>query len=140
MREIEFRAYLKKNQQIVDVLDIDFMQEAIGYMNKADTKYTCVKFDDIELMQYTGVKDKNGKKIFEGDIVKCVSEDFEESVGQGVFEVVFETRNKTAYFGIKKDGKNTYGFNFDFTPANKCEVIGNIYDNPELLEEQDVKD
>lgn len=138
MREIEFRAFLKKNKQIVDVLDIDFMQETIGYMNKSDTKYTCVKFDDIELMQYTGLKDKNGKKIFEGDIMQCVLEDFEETVGQGVFEVVFETRNKTAYFGIKKE--YTYAFNLDFTPANKCEVIGNIYNNKELLEEQDVKD
>lgn len=67
--------------------------------------------------------------------MKCVAEDFEETVGQGVYEVVFQTRNGTAYFGVKKDEKNTYGFNCDFTPANKCEVIGNIHDNPELLKE-----
>lgn len=128
MREIEFRAYLKKNKQIVDVLDIDFMQETIGYMNKSDTKYTCVKFDDIELMQYTGFKDKNGKKIFEGDILKVISK--ESAIdNQDHYDYVVFSDGCFCMANAFMFGELSYGCDYD--------VVGNIYDNKELLEEED---
>lgn len=74
--------------------------------------------------QYTGLSDKSGVKIFEGDIVRYNGEKH---------IVVFETRGETGYFGIKIDHIETWGFCLS-VPAKLMEVIGNIHDNPELVE------
>lgn len=74
--------------------------------------------------QYTGLKDKNGRKIFEGDIVRWY--------GTDIYEVVFETRFGCGYFGIKMSHIETWNFCI-ITPANLMEIIGNIHDDPELL-------
>ena len=140
MREIEFRAYIKDKKQIVDVIDINFMQETIGYMNKADTKYTYAYFKDIELMQYTGLKDKNGKKIYEGDIVKLKELNYNY---EWTAIVEFGNPNSEYVWGwnLKPITKDV-GWNLDILcwvemPIGaSCEIIGNIFDNPELLKEK----
>ena len=71
--------------------------------------------------QYTGLTDVNDKKIFEGDIVYY---DYEEERG------VVEWDNDTARFIITF---STFTVDFDNVYGNELEVIGNIYDNPELL-------
>ena len=73
--------------------------------------------------QYTGLTDKNGTMIFEGDIVKY---------GDTVHNVVFEQRNGTAYFGLVYSTLETLSFGY-YQDLKQIEVIGNIYDNPELV-------
>lgn len=76
--------------------------------------------------QYTGLKDKNGTKIFGGDIVDVLYDVNYIGVATeriGVFEVV----HNGCFMGQKG------GVRYHFIPSDECTVIGNIYDNPELL-------
>lgn len=145
MREIEFRAWLKEEKKIVGVEEIDFIgQKSIAY-DEIEYRYTdkepfhytrWVDFEDIELMQSSGLRDKTrtkeypeGKKIFEGDIVKCKvysldNEHWEiDSIGQVMYD-----DDCCAYF-IKFDESCIH-----LTSAWDLKVIGNIYENKELLE------
>ena len=74
--------------------------------------------------QFTGLTDIHGVKIFEGDIV---------NYNGSCHKVVFESRNGTGYFGIVVGENETWGFGH-CTPAYMMAVVGNIYDNPDLLE------
>lgn len=129
MRVPKFRAWVKAGKRMLPVGEIDFDYE-FAYLEE-ENGYRCERdFDEIELMQFTGLKDKNGKEIYEGDIVRyeCCSEGYVE-------EVIYD--DKRCNFGtIDKDGET---FSFDALISdfyvNCFEVIGNIYENKELLGE-----
>lgn len=132
MRDIKFRAYIKDTNKrvpseinkIVEVksLHLGSRKAIIGY-SKSSSNYGnySISFDDIELMQYTGLHDKNGEEIYEGDIVYVASED------ENAFILWDE---ETARFIIHFDG---WIADFDNYYGKELEVIGNIYNNPELL-------
>lgn len=82
--------------------------------------------DPYTVGQYTGLTDKNGAKIFEGDVVR-------HNDGT-LHEVVFEQRSGNAYFGWTMNELETWHFDGGF--LRQLEVIGNIHDNPKLLEVQ----
>lgn len=94
----------------------------------------CVGFEIIPetIGQYTGLKDKNGKKIFEGDILR-----FTRGGNEYIGKVVYEQRICGLDLWCNKV-VGAYGekatFRVNLTEPTKLEVIGNIYDNPELLE------
>ena len=74
--------------------------------------------------QFTGLTDKNGEKIFEGDIVDILCEN--EEIG------VIEWEKDTAQFIVSADG---FCASFDNYSGHDLEIIGNIHDNPEMLRE-----
>ena len=134
MREIKFRAWLKEEKKMVNVKTMDFTDKTIRCLKKNEfiNAYLLrrVSFDDVELMQYTGLKDKNGKEIYEGDIIKYK---FPYDIRlKHISPVKFlETE---ASFGIKDRYENEIPL-YTISANNYFEVIGNIYENKNLLEE-----
>lgn len=118
-REIKFRAWRKKSKEMCDVSEIDFTNSFVELWHDTTTDYTQNLLKDVELMQYTGLKDKNGKEIYEGDVVKFA--DWKPKV------IEFGTCGFIG-FGLK----NTEKFLMNYDSEN-LEVIGNIYENPDLL-------
>lgn len=95
-------------------------------------QYEEYEIDPSSVGQYTGLNDRNNEKIFDGDIVEYPIEQGKYQEKNNIHEVVFEKRHGTAYFGIKMSEIETWGFDLS-VPAKLMQIIGNIYDNPELL-------
>lgn len=132
MNNLKFRAWDKKLKLLGDVSYIDFNSKKIIYHNGFVNYY--VNFEDVEIMQSTGLKDKNGKEIFEGGIINCgylfngspfdELDEYEEE--KGVVKFV------NCGFNIKF--KNDTNLFIDIMEScEDIEVIGNIYENKELL-------
>ncbi|HAM1148678.1 TPA: hypothetical protein H9270_002065 [Listeria monocytogenes] len=124
MREIGFRAFVKSKKKMLPVTDLCFNEtEAVGVSGCGNAKCTlCVdwyNFDDVVLMQYTGLKDKNGKNIFEGDIGW---DEHNECYGVVKFE---EGKVLYVWENIAEDLQEV---------ADGIEICGNIHENPELME------
>lgn len=92
-----------------------------------------IEIDYKTIGQYTGLTDKNGTKIFEGDIGRYKQTDGAKINGKPIIcigKVVYN--EKTASFAV--DSKDEIGAkNYDYFPIKDFEIIGNIHDNPELL-------
>ena len=134
MRKLKFRAWLKEEKKMVNVETMDFTDKSIQYLKKNEfiNAYLLRRmiFDDIELMQYTGLKDKNNKEIYEGDIIKYKFP-YDKRI-KHISPVKFlETE---ASFGIKDRYGNEIPL-YTVSSNNYFEVIGNIYENKNLLEE-----
>ena len=128
MREIKFRAWVKEKKAIFEVISIDYVTKKVTYLLERVGHLLSIrdaKFNDVELMQYTGLKDKNNKEIYEGDILF-------ESFGERYYKVVFENGGFRAEF---KGDFDEHSFDLIDVVAQGCEIVGNIYENPELMEE-----
>lgn len=117
-----FRAWLKKDKEMIEVEEIHFYNGEFDFIGDAIT-WMC-KSNDCVLMQSTGFKDKNGKEIFEGDIVKMAKNVYSELT---YYEVV-RYRGGAYRLESKRHGCELWLRHTD------CEIAGNIWENPELLE------
>lgn len=124
MRETKYRIWDKTCKKMVAVrsIDFDYVDEE-GYLEEghvtANHRCDLLPFDEVKLMQYTGMKDKNGLEIYEGDIVETPS-------------------SKTKYLVDYAEGCFVGRIKYrEYTTLYKAlRVIGNIYENPELLERE----
>jgi uncharacterized phage protein (TIGR01671 family) len=132
MREIKFRAWHKEKHKMFPVTTIQFPTAFNpGYAGtlKEDGIDTLFPFEQsVILMQYTGLKDKNGKEIYEGDILKWLG--FEVSNGKQIRPV----RKAPILSDTREWIINCYQIQNLIESNGTVEVIGNIYENPELLE------
>jgi len=119
MREIKFRAWDARNHKMFIPSELIHPPLEVGYFDDSG----CPKgMNNAPLMQYTGLKDKNGKEIYEGDIVELY-----KYQGEALYCV-------TLVIAVKW---NETGLNFNIWKPHENEfwkVIGNIYENKELLE------
>lgn len=142
MRPIKFRAWDKGTKRMTQVknLYIGGNPSAEIWINESDECYGYVG-RDIELMQFTGLKDKNGKEIYEGDIIyegdskrSFKKWAFEDWIGAEEWGIV-EYRNGSFvvdfYSIYGGEGTEILGKRLGYT--KRFRVIGNIYENPELL-------
>lgn len=133
-RDIKFRAWDKHNKVMYDRVLAGCNQDNSSYIcNRVwmESKKDWVHFDEAcgSIMQYTGLKDKNGREIYEGDIL---TSDLERPY------LVVEFRNGCFVVECFDDGKKYYDIMtpvyIDTSFTKYHEVIGNIHDNPEFLE------
>lgn len=145
MREIKFRTWDKRSKELIQIQGFKYVGEKhiqLFYLDTdgCSTTCTCEK-EFIVLMQYIGLKDKNGTEIYEGDIVRFDEEisvvRYDEETARFVLEdygirgclMEYGWDEGAGGFGIV----DTNGFD-DFNDISEIEIIGNIYENPELLE------
>ena len=119
----KFRAWLKKEQKMDNEIDhISWLEDELYCIGDGITYM--VSAEDLVLMQSTGLTDKNGKEIFEGDVL---------GTKDGLLNGVVEYRTD---LGMWTNSLIRYN-NFErlCNVAGSREIIGNVYENPELLED-----
>lgn len=132
MREIKFRAFYEG--KIYQVGDIRFEAKEVCLWNGKGTEFNFIDTSKVALMQFTGLHDKNGAEIYEGDILKVRGFNRYEREWTKYFVVVWDNG-----FCLEREGE-LYDFFGQQHGSNKLEkgvVIGNIHENPELLKSEE---
>lgn len=123
-----FRAWLKKKQEMDNEIDhISWLEDELYCIGDGITYMVSAK--DLVLMQSTGLKDKNGKEIFEGDILDYKGRKalvrWHGSYASFIYRFVDELQKRNTEWKLL------------YLAYMKCEIIGNVYENPELLEDKE---
>lgn len=138
-RDIKFRLWSKIGKKFIetDNPDLDFVINNNGYLYSIENFYGEIYIlpqMDIEVLQFTGLQDRNGKEIYEGDILKY-NFPYDGRLKHVSSVKFLETE---ASFGIKDRYENEIPL-YRIATNNYFEVIGNIYENEELLKSEERK-
>ncbi|VRD08916.1 phage protein [Streptococcus pneumoniae] len=127
----KFRAWMKSLKWMCDVTNISFDSKLVDICQQGDTERCTeisVEFDEIELMQSTGLFDRNGKEVFIGDIVKCT---------RGCSHEVYLEKEYGGTFIGGMPAIYLKGLLSGYAWTEDEEIIGNIYENKDILEDKE---
>ena len=122
------KVYVKYLKKVLEVESINFDTKVVVVYDEDEHRYCYCDFDGVEFIYGTGLKDKNGKEIEHGDILKTEFED--------VFTIEFH--NFYGFCAVDEDEKYYFAEETEDDlreTLSKTEVIGNIYENKDLLED-----
>lgn len=120
------KVYVKYLNKVLEVETINFDTKVVVVYDEDEYKYRYCDFDEIEFMENTGLKDKNGNYIYEGDIVTV----------NGTWDCIIEYNQSSCAFVLKSiDSRWSMGYFSNYDDIEEMlEIIGNIYENKELVE------
>lgn len=120
------KVYIKYLDKVLELESIRFDTKVIEVYDESCNTYRYLDFEDVEFMENTGLKDKNGKYIYEGDIVTV----------NGTWNCIIKYKQSSCAFVLKSiDSRWSTGYFSNYDDIEEMlEVIGNVYENEELLE------
>lgn len=136
-QEIKLRAWDKHLKLMREVTSIDLKYKEVFYLIDNEATYISRSFSEVEIMQSTGLHDKNGVEIYDGDVLDFTVWDAWDNDTQYIGVVKFEQGEWQIWNSEQSEFYDADGaFNLFWVHENdtKIKVIGNIHENMELLE------
>ena len=127
MKKLKIKAWLKKEKKMVSIIGIDFNYEYIRYTedgNLFNENYKTAAFKDIELLQFSGAKDKAGQELYEADVIK-----FNDGIDDIYGLISYDDEDGTYRVSYENITEHLSDLEGDF------EIVGNIFENPDLHEQ-----
>ena len=127
MREFKMKAWLKKEKKMVSIIGIDLNYQYIRYSDDGNLfkdDYKIAEFKDIELLQFTGAKDKAGQEVYEADVIK-----FNDGIDDIYGLISYD--DEDAVYCVSYENVTEHLLNM----AGNFEIVGNIFENPNLHEQ-----
>jgi uncharacterized phage protein (TIGR01671 family) len=147
MRAIEFRAWDKSNKRFVNEFkNVYICDEGRIYTLTHGIDEEFLDTQDYEIMQFTGLLDKNGTKIYEGDVVEWKSKHYWHSKVCEQYEIRFGNihlwsnesyAGTVGFYCVRNNMDTQYGIHHLIHNDIEVEVIGNIHQNKELIKESE---
>ena len=127
MREFKMKAWLKKEKKMVSIIGIDLNYQYIRYSDDGNLfkdDYKIAEFKDIELLHFTGAKDKAGQEVYEADVIK-----FNDGIDDIYGLISYD--DEDAVYCVSYENVTEHLSNM----AGDFEIVGNIFENPDLHEQ-----
>ncbi|WP_336020473.1 YopX family protein [Fusobacterium polymorphum] len=127
MKEFKMKAWLKKENKMVSIIGIDLNYQYIRYSDDGNLfkdDYKIAEFKDIELLQFTGAKDKAGQEVYEADVIK-----FNDGIDDIYGLISYD--DEDAVYCVSYENVTEHLLNM----AGNFEIVGNIFENPDLHEQ-----
>ena len=127
MKEFKMKAWLKKENKMVSIIGIDLNYQYIRYSDDGNLfkdDYKIAEFKDIELLQFTGAKDKAGQEVYEADVIK-----FNDGIDDIYGLISYD--DEDAVYCVSYENVIEHLSNM----AGNFEIVGNIFENPDLYEQ-----